>query len=196
MKLRFIIIIFVMSSLQQISAMETHAALTDANELAVLTQLIMFASKKAEALDTRLLEEWDAKTTLAMKEVFAHAVSEKKSSLIEKILPLVENPTFAANALFNAINSDDISTAEFLIPKVNVNAQNESGQTALMLVTEKANTNPEFFTLISLLYNAKADGKITDSSGRIFLDYTKPELMNEMPRWVRQFEQYMKGRSL
>jgi ankyrin repeat protein len=78
--------------------------------------------------------------------------------------------------LFSAVAQDDMATIEALLAKgVDVNAKNESGQTALMIAARYART-----TIVQFLVAKGADPNIKDKQGWTALKHAQssPEIVN------------------
>lgn len=175
---------------------ELAESITDSNARSLVTKLITDACKNAETLDTRLLEQIIKDTNETIRELFAKAVTENNRSLIAKLLPLLNEATLTfitKYLLFESVKTGSLENAKRLFTLLDdPNIQNAEAQTLLMIATERANNDRLFLGFVSLLHKAKADGKIKDREGRIFLDYASAELMEEMPCWTAQYEQYTK----
>lgn len=189
--------VLVPSTLESCTEVQASAEITEGNASQVLTQLIECAKKKAiQSSDGSLLEQLAVERKAAIRSLITKALATKKDSLLEKLLPLTGAAMLQEmNLLILAINGDALAIAKMLLTKgISIDAQNKKGQTPLMVATEKANTNRDFINLIRLLHRANAKGDIRDNEGNIFLDYASPELLEELPRWTREFDPFMKGK--
>lgn len=179
-------------AVQQSSTIE----IDEMNAMPLIQRAFDYILKKAAEKDISLLRMSFLAARMAAIAALLEAVKKDDREHVCQIIESVGATTLCdSKALLLALELNMLKIAKLLIEKkIGINSQNGLGQTALMLATEKANDHPEFFVMISLLHNAKADPTLKDKNGNIFLDYASLKLMPEMPCWTSEYEHLMKGK--
>ena len=182
---------------QDVSANETNMPL-------IFTRMVALAASLAERGNMQPLIEVGTCYRKAFAHIFAQFFNENRKEHMIAVLPFVDLKSLHSltglagkTLIIEALQKDKLDCAKALIAsgQVDVDAQNNKGQTALMIATEKAGNNPEFLAMILLLKKANACKTIKDAEGRIFLDYASPEIMEFLEGWASDVKHLMKGKT-
>ena len=147
------------------------------NTPTVFSKLLTIGDNAVEKGDC-LPESLVTKTKAVSASHIIRAFELGNTASRQKLLRLIKSGTIQCKILLlETIRGGNVTLAKLLIANgAEIDAQNDQGQTALMIAVEKANSYLDFLEIIELLKKANADRTLKDNKGRIYLDYASPEI--------------------